>query len=554
MMSDAHHNPVDSMLRRPVDRRSLLRGAARFGLVAPTLTLAAACGGSGTTGSGPGGAPPAATGTPAGAPKRGGTLRVALTGEPPNLDTQQTTDAIVLLVTSHIYETLFTWDADYRPIPLLAESHEVSDDGLTVVVRLRQGVPFHNGDEMRAADVIASIERWGRVVGLGAGLLAVTNALVETDPYTVEFQLSEPFGTFTAALARALQGCAIYPKSVLDRSSDTELAEYIGTGPYRFVEWQPDRHILVERFDDYAAIPGEPNGYGGHKAQYLDAIEFVPVRNEAARIAGLQSGNYHYLETVSTDHYPTLKDDPNVAVDLLPPDSWLNFVLNLRSPLTGDLRIRRAIQLALDHEAIMQAAFGDGFFELTPTLLPGADAWASDAGAEYFNANRPEESERLLREAGYDGTPLRVMTTQEIQQEYNGTVVFKQQLEKVGFTVDLQVYDGATLSDRRKDEEQWEVYTAWASFRPDPVMRNLTCSATGWWCSEEKDALLARLQRESDFETRVAIWEQVQQAFYDEVPRLKIGDSRRILVRTPNLHGIGQTELQPDFANAWLET
>src|SRR5690606_36608311 len=152
-------------------------------------------------------------------------------------------------------------------------------------------------------------------------------------------------------------------------------------------------------------------------------------------------------------------DDPSVAVDLLPPDSWLNIVLNLRSPITGDLRVRRAIQLALDHEPIMQAAFGDGFFELTPTLLPGAAAWYSDAGAEWFNPHQPEEAMRLLAEAGYDGTPLRVMTTQEIQQEYNATVIFKQQLERVGFTVDLQVYDGATLSDRRNDEGAWEVYT-----------------------------------------------------------------------------------------------
>jgi peptide/nickel transport system substrate-binding protein len=215
--------------------------------------------------------------------------------------------------------------------------------------------------------------------------------------------------------------------------------------------------------------------------------------------------------------------------------------------------VRQAIQLTLDHAAIMQAAFGEGFYELTPTLLPGAEVWYSEAGSDLFNRNDPDEARRVLAESGYNGETLRLLTTQEIQQEYNGSVVIKQQLEAVGFTVDLQVYDGATLSDRRDEEDLWEIYGAWASFRSDPVLRNLTCSATGWWCTAEKDELLAQLASESDFQVRYGIWEQIQQAFFEEVPRLKIGDSRRILVRSPQLRGLSvSTNMQPEFSNAWL--
>jgi peptide/nickel transport system substrate-binding protein len=128
-------------------------------------------------------------------------------------------------------------------------------------------------------------------------------------------------------------------------------------------------------------------------------------------------------------------------------------------------------------------------------------------------------------------------------------------VEELGVAVDLQVYDGATLSDRRQDPELWETYTAWASFRPDPVMRNMTCAATGWWCDEAKDELLADLQvqGESDYETRFAIWERVQAQFYEDVPRLKIGNGRRLVVHSATLHDIGPTELQPEFARAWIE-
>lgn len=571
-MSDASQETSGPL----VSRRALLKAAAGFGIAIPASALLAACGDdddddSGSqAGSAPtsaneapaentlasgGEATEASTEAPAEEPSaRGGTLKVALTGDPPNLDLHQTADSIVLLVTGHIYETLFTYDEEFKTIPMLAESYEVSDDGLLVTVELRQGVPFHNGEVMTATDVSASIERWSRIVGLGEGLTEATDEMVQVDDHTIEFHLNRPFGTFTVALARALQGCAIYPKSVLDQSDDTSLAEFIGTGPYKFVEWQPDRFVRVERFDDYAALPGDPQGYGGNKAALLDEIQFIPVPNEASRIAGLQSGDYHYLETISTDHYVTLKDDDSVAVDLLEPDSWLNIVLNLRSPITENPDVRQAIQLALNHEEIMQAAFGDGFFELTPTLLPGAEAWYSEAGVEFFNRNDPDEAKSVLEASGYNGEQLRIMCTQEIQQEYNGTVLLKQQLEAVGFTIDLQVYDGATLSDRRDDETLWEMYTAWASFRPDPILRNLTCSATGWWCTEEKDELLADLASESDFEVRYEIWEQVQQTFYEEVPRLKIGDSRRIVARSPQLNGLSaSTNLQPEFSNAWLE-
>lgn len=519
-------------MSQPIDRRTFLIGTALTGLSG--LRLAAA--------------KPARQ-----EPLRGGTLRVALTGDPPNLDLHQTADTIVLLVASHMYETLFTWDSRYRPVPQLAEGYEISDDGLLIQLQLRRGVPFHNGEELQSADVIASIERWGRIVGLGEALLEATEGIVSVDPHTVEFRMKRPFGVFAVALARGLQGCAIYPKSVLDRSDDVGLAEYVGTGPYRFTEWQPDRFVRLERFAEYASPSGDEDGYAGAKPLYLDGIEFVPVRDEAARVAGLQAGTFHYLETVSPDHELTFRDDPAVVSEVPAADSWLSVVLNLRSPLLAEVKVRQALQMALDPEPVMQAAFGEGFYELSPALMPGAAIWESDAGAERYNQHQVEAARQLLLDSGYDGAPLRMMTTREIQQEYNGTLVVKQQLEELGVAVDLQVYDGATLSDRRQDPELWETYTAWASFRPDPVMRNMTCSATGWWCDEAKDLLLADLQGESDYETRFAIWERVQGQFYENVPRLKIGNGRRLLVHSATLHGVGSTELQPEFSRAWIE-
>ncbi len=129
---------TEEPFRRRVSRRALLRAAAGIGLAIPAAGLLAACGGGSDDRSGSTAEP---TDTPSRrVPVRGGTLKVALTGDPPNLDLMQTTDSIVMLVTSHIYETLFTWDADYRPVPLLAASHEVSEDGLLNTITLREDV------------------------------------------------------------------------------------------------------------------------------------------------------------------------------------------------------------------------------------------------------------------------------------------------------------------------------------------------------------------------------------------------------------------------------
>jgi peptide/nickel transport system substrate-binding protein len=496
---------------------------------------------------------PASVGSGAPTERDGGRLTVALTGDLPTLDLAQSSDAVVMLVTSHVAETLFTWDADYRAVGLLAESHEVSDDGLTHTLRIREGVPFHNGEVLDADDVVASLTRWGEVSGLGGDVMGTVTEIVATDPRTVTITTETPNGTLPVALARQLQGSPILPASVLAQSTPAALAELVGTGPYRLTDWSPDRRILLERFDEYVGPPGDADGYAGARAQHLDAIEFVPVPSEAARVAGLQAGDYDYLETVSPDHAPVLTSAAGVQVEVADADAWLNVVLNLESDLLADVRIRRAIQIGIDNEFIMQSAFGAGYFELTPELLPGADAWATDAGNELYDVHDPARARELLAEAGYDGRPVRLLASREIPQEYNAAQALAQQLEGLGLAVDLQALDGVGLSAAREDQQAWEMYVAWASFRPDPMMRNLTCAADGWWCDAHKDELLRVVQSDPDFDVRRDAWEQVQTLFYEDVPRLKIGNTNRVLAMSSDLRDVGPTAMQPDFSNAWIE-
>jgi peptide/nickel transport system substrate-binding protein len=489
-------------------------------------------------------------------PVRGGVLKVALGTEPSSLDNHQTTDTLVALTMFHVHETLFTWDANFQPVPLLARSHGVSRDGLVHTITLREQVSFHNGEEMTAVDVVASIRRWGGLSSLGKSLMAATNEIVATGPYKLEIRLKEPFATVVVALSRGSQGCAIYPKSLLDASGTGPLKTYVGTGPYRFVERQADRFIRVRRYDGYVSPPGPANGYGGQKFQYVDQIDFIPVPDEAARVAGLKAGDFHYLERFSTDEYETLRREPNIATQILPPVEWPIFVLNTKSPVLTNVKVRQAFQAALDHEAILQAGYGKGFYRLDPSLMFKETAWHTTAGQKLYNVRAPERARSLLQEARYDGTPIRFLSTQDYKNMYNEAVVAQQQLEAAGFKVQPVVSDWSTMLKARGDEKRWEVFVTGLVFRVDPSALPFvpSCAWFGWWCTERKVALVKQLQQSTDFKTRYKAFEDIQQVFYEEVPAIKLGDGHGVTAISAKLKGFdGRIQLEPEFSNVWLE-
>jgi peptide/nickel transport system substrate-binding protein len=443
---------------------------------------------------------------------------------------------------------------------MLAEGYETSEDGLTATIALRQGVPFHNGDEMVAADVIASFERWAPVSSLGLAIMPFLEEIVEVDPYTVQLTLTSPLVALPSLLARQAQGLSIHPKSVLDAAGSDPLTDdgYIGTGPFRFIERQTDRFTLLGRFDDYAGLESAPSGYAGSKAAYLDEIEFIPVPEEAARVAGLQSGEYHYLEEIIPDQIEVLQDDPNVTIEILTPRSYGVVIMNTVAGLMSDVKIRQAVSAAIAVEPSGQATHGEGYFELGPGIMMPQTVWNSDASAELYNQNNPEKASQLLEEAGYDGTPIRLLATQEDLGDYNAAVVAQQQLEAAGFTVELEVTDEATLDENLEDDERWDMTTNAYVFRPDPVLiaAFASCSADGQWCSDEKVAVVSQLQTESDFEVRYELLEELQRLWYEEAPAVKLVNNYGVAALSSKVQGLlGQThfEIEPEFANCWLD-
>jgi peptide/nickel transport system substrate-binding protein len=495
-----------------------------------------------------------------GEPVSGGRLRIASTGQPAGLDMHLVNNRTVTLIAWNMYEALFTFDADYATVPMLAEGIETSEDGLTNTITLRQGVPFHNGEEMKAADVVASFERWMPVSSLGLAIQEFLESVTAVDDYTVEIKLTSPLVALPSMLARQSQGLSIHPKSVLDAAGSDPLPHesYIGTGPYKFVEFQADRYTLMERFEDYAGRDEEHGGYAGAKPAYLDELEFVPVPDEAARLAGLQSGEYHYLEEIIPDQIEVVGDDPAVTIEILPPRSYGVCILNNVGGLTQDVKIRQAVQAAIAVEPLAQASHGEGYFEPGPGIMLPQTAWVSDVGSELYNQGNPEKCKQLLDEAGYDGTPFRIICTQEDLGDYNAAVVAQQQLEEGGFTVELEVFDEATLDENLEQDDGWDMTTDSYVFRPDPVLiaAFASCGADGQWCSDEKVAAIDALKTELDPDARFAAFEELQRLWYEQAPAVKITDQFGVAAHSSKVEGLlgnMHFEIEPEFANAWLK-
>jgi peptide/nickel transport system substrate-binding protein len=488
-------------------------------------------------------------------PKKGGALKIGMIGEPPTLDGHTTTAVITREIGINMFETLFALDAKYQPVPHLVDKFDVTDGGKRYTLHLRRGVKFHNGKELTSADVVASLLRWGKLASPGKAVFKNVDAVEAKGPATVEIRLKDAAAALLTNLAQVDSAALIYPKEVIDATGDGQLKEYVGTGPFRFVEHKPDRHIKLARFDGYAARPEPASGLAGRRTAHLDELYFMPVPDYATRQAGITTGEYNYIQQVKPDQYERIKSTAGVEAVVAKPYGWVTIVLNHKQGLMTDRRLRQAMQAAVDPEPMMLAGLGHkDFFRLDPGLFFQEQSWHSKAGANLYNQRDKEKARRLLKEAGYAGQPVRWLVTTEYEHHYKPAVVAKNQLEEIGFKVDLQVADWATVVSRRGKPELWDAFSTAFVFVPEPsTATQVNCEWPGWWCHAEKDQMLQQMARELDPKKRLALWEKVQGVFYAEAGRIKIGDYFRLDARRKDVQGI-QPGPYMHFWNVWLET
>ncbi len=487
-------------------------------------------------------------------PRKGGILRIAHIGEPPTLDWHWSSGAIVSHILNSIYEAPVAMDSKFQPHPMLAEKVEQSLDRLTYTFMLRKGVKFHNGKEMTSDDVRASLERWGRANFRGRIVFANVVSVANPDPYVVVLKLKEPYALLLHDIGSFQSPAAVYPREVVAEAGTGPIRQFIGTGPYRFVERFPDRHIRLDRFDGYTSRTEPADGNTGRKNAYLDSIYFMPTPEPAVRIAGVRRGEHQFAEQIPSDQHDQLRGDPGLVPYIATLPFWNAAIFNHRSALMGNKKVRQAFLAAMEDEPVMRAAFGPRqFWRLDAGIMPKEHPMYTDAGKEFYNQKNPQKARQLLQESGYRGEPIRWMTTTEFPHQAVTAQVVKPMLERAGFVVDLQVMDWATVVGRRVRPDIWEVFSTQIAFFPDPVFQvPLQHTWPGWWSNRDGMAMMELLRRHTVPKTRLEIWQRLQRTWYEDAGSIKFGDYFEMHLHRRELKGFVENPTHTWY-NAWLD-
>ncbi len=454
------------------------------------------------------------TGSTGGEPVQSEVLKVGLNADPPTLDPLMSTGAIVRDVTKYIFEGLFEMDENYEPSLQLCESYDANEDYTEFTFKLREGVYFHNGDELTADDVVASLNRWLAKNNAIKSLITSGEQFVKVDDYTVTISLEKPCYTLPAAMCAPAQFAAIMPEEVVDAATeDSGISEYIGTGPMEFGEWVQNQYVLLEKNEEYEGPGYELTGEAGDKTIYFDEVYMYFVTDATMRTAGIQSGEYDIVSNVSYDDVDMLSADSNVKLD----KSLMGYTTVIMDKVEGTLgtneTLRAAITYALDVDEIMNAAYPtEGYAEVYASMMPEGSKWYSEVGTESVNTKDMAKAKELLAESGYDGTPIKVITNQVYPQHYNGTLVMVQQLEALGLTVDLQVVDWTTMLEYKKTKGTYDLYYMdYPAVTTPTSLRTISQTDEGWTVWPEFLELLDKVTAAKSDEEAVAAWEACQE-------------------------------------------
>jgi peptide/nickel transport system substrate-binding protein len=482
----------------------------------------------------------------------GGAANLAMIGEPQGLDPMVSTADLVGTIMQHVYEPLYTFDAQWAIAPMLADAlPTMSKDGLVYTIALRKGVKLHNGRDLDAEDVVASLRRWMDVSPRGKSVAKEVESLAARGPLAVEIKLKAPYAPLLAQLALPTGMAAIMAKESLA----PQLKEFIGTGPYKFKERRPDQFTVLVRHDGYSARKEPASGYAGKREALLDELRFVPVPNASTRVEGALSGQFHYADLLPVEATARIEKGAPAVVPIVTKNFGFPYIVfNTKEGVLSSQPLRRAVQTAVGHGELLAAGFGDNrFFSVEPNFFPKGTPYYSDAGSQQYNERNPQLAKEQASKAGYGGQPVRIMASRQYEFHYNMALVMAEQLKKAGFKTELQVVDWATLVQRRNDAKLWDVYFTHSGLFPEPMLSppQLGDGAPGWWETPAKKAVLTAFNQETNLAKRGPLWGSVQKLVYDEVPFIEVGKFNSLSARSAKLDGYVPS-IWPFFWNTGL--
>jgi len=499
-------------------------------------------------------AAPAAAQAPAPA-----TLRIALSLPVATLDPVQSTAATVRNHGFFIYDQLFALDSQGVPRPQMVGAHTVSDDRMTWRFTLRDGLAFHDGAPVRAADAVASIRRWAQRDVVGRALAAATGAMEVVDDKTFEIRLSKPFALVPEALARPT-GSALFimPERVASTPASTAITDTTGSGPFVFraAEWRAGDRAVYARNPAYRPREEAPDGLAGGKVVRVERVEWLAMPDAAVAVNALNNGEIDFLEQPPPDLVPTLERNRAVRVSPVNPVgsmAWLR--INHTQPPFNDPRARQALLYLVNQRDVLE---GMGIraaeqVPYCPAYFMCGTPLETAAGARGLREPDYARARELLREAGYDGRPVVFLNATDNGLNNASTLVMTEAFRRAGLNMDVQSMDWGTLTARRNRREPqaqggWNLFVTIANvLDAENPLSNLylasTCDAApaGWPCDEELERLRLAWSGESDPAKRRALLDQVHARAYEVLPYINAGQFRANAAWRSNVAGIRPT-------------
>lgn len=447
------------------------------------------------------------------APKQGGILVLGKIGEAPSLDPHFQSAAATRRLLDLVYSKLVFLNEKMEPIPDLAEAWDIPDPQ-TYIFHLRKGVVFHNGDPLTAEDVKFSLERIidPTANSWGGAALSVIDKIVVLDKHSIKITLKTPHAGFLALLGSDY-ACIVSEKVVNEHGHLKDIA--VGTGPFKLVKWTPGISTELEKNEEYYK-PGLP---------YLDGIRMQIIPDELSMIAALRTKRID-MGLIQDPRNLRLAEMPEVNITKTPSLNYVYFGLNTNIPPLDDIRVRRAIALAINKEEILRIV-GWNLGKLLSPLPPGHQKFALPAEDMPYFKQDLEEAKRLMKEAGYENgfsTEIVSPLPSDWPNLAGAAMMIQADLEKLGIHAEIKQLELASYlyrTDRLKDAP---MFTQLNSGRADPddqlysVFFSTGPLNRAFLADEKVDYLLNEGRATLDPEKRVAIYKELQVRLAEMVP------------------------------------
>ena len=458
-----------------------------------------------------------------------------------------------------VYDTLFALDHEFHPHPEMVDSWKSSDDGLTWEFTLRDKLAFHDGQQVRAADVVASLKRWGqRNDSYGQALLAAVDTIDALDDKSFRIVLKQPFPVIDALATMTSPTPFIMPERVAQTDAFTQTKDPTGSGPFKMVmsEWQPGHKVVFVKNPDYVQRAEPPDGVSGGKVVKVGRVEWDYIPDGVTALQALKDGEIDGWENAANDYVPGLAADPDIKVM-----SRSQFIGTMRfnwlQPPFDNIKMRQAVLQVVNQSDYMAAMAGDPSNWRTCYSVFACFDHVETRGSEALAGGRDyDKAKKLVAEAGYKGEPVVLLDAADIPQLHAEALVTADMLKRLGLNVDVQTTEWGTVIKRiyskdPVDKGGWNVFvTAYAAsdMLNSATNRSLRAPGAGgvlpgWADDPQLEALRVQWFAARDDTSRSEIAAQMQVQAFQTVPFIPLGQYRAYSAYRSNLTGIVDTPI-----------